>query len=542
MALFTPPIYKPSLQSAQGTIRDKHPASSSKKRKRDQSTTSSPSPPSSSEEDEDDDDADTRSLYAASTNPLSLAPDEIVQYRLAGLDLDEVLPSQRVKGFPHRGLPGHVMFHERVRKVRSKSKGKGKGKERARASDEDENENEDEEEQVDIFKQSEDELDDEAWDKTMPMWQGKKRQERGPRLRRHHLGVLTTVLHRCLAEGDLERAGRAWALLLRAEIGGLPIDIRNTGYWGIGAELLIRGQESKPPSRGRRDSLTYDAENDKPDDDSEAVEGLESDSRSGSRFAPKRWGTAEGLEKAKEYYERLILQYPYVRQFPNAVTAVDFWPAMFGCEIYGIRFKQKEELWNISREEETDENNDNENEELYSEDEEGDEDEDEDGGYSFQEKRQSRRRARMVEKRWQQREAVRRTTLEASVALASKMDELMTSLPYSDSHVLLRLRGMLALYIGDLSVPTPLSPDDIDDEQMPSRTRQLGIENDGESRLLRRQREAEHQRGLRNQEEERERARALFEKIVYEGGDIGRDIQDIVSQRDPSEDIYDADY
>ncbi|KAH8804732.1 hypothetical protein F5884DRAFT_679840 [Xylogone sp. PMI_703] len=531
MPLYALPIYRPSLYSTQDPHlrQDQHhqPASSSsKKRKRNEhSPSTSPSPPSSSENedadgDEDEDDADTRSLYAASTNPLSLTPDEIMQYRLAGLELDEVLPSQRVKGFPHRGLPGHI-------------------------------DGEDENEDIDVIKQGEDEFDDdEEGDGSISVKQRKRRQDRGPRLRRHHLVVLTTLLHRCLAEGDLERAGRAWALLLRAELGGLPIDIRNTGFWGIGAELLIRGQKK----RGEHASTGHnDIEDSHPDEDGEVVRERKRDTSS-QDSAPKRWGTPEGLEKAKEYYERLILQYPYMRQFSNAVSALDFWPAMLGCEIYGIQFTQKGALWKISKEEERDKNDDNEDEDTYSGEDVANEedhgadyqDDDYDDGFSFQERRQARRRAKRAHRRWEQREGVRKTALEAAETLANRIDELMTTLPYSDSHVLLRLRGMLALYVGDLSIPE-LPPDEIDDdhEQQSQNSRLDSSQNDAERRIARRQRETERQRGVQKQEEEKEHARRLFQKILDEGGSIGGSIQDIISQGggdDPSEEIYDADY
>lgn len=552
MPLFAPPIYKPSRRPIQDSISHEASSSPSKKRKR-HHTPASTSPSSSSSE--DDDDTDSRSLYAASTNPLSLTPDEIIQYRLAGLDLDEVLPSQRIKGFPHRGLPGHVLFHEKVRRVRTKRKGKGKGKERGsqllesendgEGEDEDDDEDGEEEEDegmVDIFKQNEEEDEFEPEDTTAaPVRQGSGRRRRGNRLRRHHLGVLTTLLHRCLAEGDIPRASRAWALLLRAESGGFPIDIRNTGYWGIGAELLIRGQESNAAAFGgqRRESSPGDGDTNEDAAQAEEDQDPESDSENASR--PIRWGTAEGLEKAKEYYERLILQYPYMRQFPNAVTAVDFWPAMLGCEIYGIQFSQKEALWKISRAEEKDEgsgddDDDGDDEEvLYEEDEEAAEN-NEDSEYSYRERRRQRRLARRAEKRWRQREEVRRTALEASETVANRMDELMTSLPYSDSHALLRLRGMLALYIGDLCVPSAPRRDSLDEDQ-----EQVDTGTDTTQRLLRRQRELERQRGLGRQEEERERARVLFQRIADEGGDIGGDVQDIVSAAN-AYDAFDDNY
>jgi hypothetical protein len=109
-------------------------------------------------------------LPDASTNPLSLTPAEIAQYRLAGLELNEDLPGfgpNGVKDFPHRALPERdADINVSVKEKDPTSKG----------------------------------------------------AERGPHLRIQHLSVLTTILHRCLLEGDIPRATRAWSLLLRMEV------------------------------------------------------------------------------------------------------------------------------------------------------------------------------------------------------------------------------------------------------------------------------------------------------------------------------------
>ena len=166
-------------------------------------------------------------------------------------------------------------------------------------------------------------------------FEGRPRREWGPRLRIHHFGVLTAVLHRCLLEGDIQRASRAWAMLLRGEFGGRGIDIRSSGYWGIGAELLIRSEGRDFKGKGRAGERVKVNKSDSVNDD----DGSGKDIDNGAR----RWGSAAGLEKAKDYYDRLILQHPYMRQYHESVTAFDFWPAKLGCEIYGIQFEQKED-------------------------------------------------------------------------------------------------------------------------------------------------------------------------------------------------------
>jgi len=405
-----------------------------------------------------------------------------------------------VKGWPHRGLgKGSVRLVERKKDL------KRKGKERAHSTPE-------ADEDGSVVK---------GGDVDEEMDVSQTRTGRGPKLRLQHLSVLTTILQRCLLEGDITRASRAWAMLIRAQVGGRGVDLRGSGYWGIGAELLIRALDKKR-------NYSYDEES----DDEEEEQGVE------------RWGSKEGLEKAKNYYERLILQHPYKRQFDGSVSALDFWPMMVGCEIYGVQFEQKEELRRLAREEEEDDGR----ERSASESEESEEDveADEEGvdlSVTAGQRRKTRRMKRRTERRWMARDEIRQAALTASEKIAARLDELMTTPPYSDSHNLLRLQGMIALYIGDLSVPA-LPPDeakeDDEDEAALDRRRRLrSADKDIERRFLHRQRVSDHERGEQKRKEEQERARKLFDRISREGGDV-EDIQlPLEEEADPQE-FYDA--
>jgi hypothetical protein len=258
---------------------------------------------------------------AASTNPLSLTPAEIAQYKLAGLEINEPLPVESIRDFPHRGLPPHGGTYRPKR-------GKAKGKDRARSLSIDSIEDKDVRDEKDVSDQEEEEP--------------AKRPEQGPRLRLQHLSVLTTILQRCLAEGDMKRATRAWSMLIRMQFSGQAIDLRGSGYWGIGAELLVsslNSRKNKFPYNGQLDSDTELQD--------EVIPQVGSNSR--------RWGTKEGLERAKEYFERLILQHPYKRQYDTSISALDFWPAMVGCEIYGIQYEQQDALAKLKKDEDDNE-------------------------------------------------------------------------------------------------------------------------------------------------------------------------------------------
>ena len=271
--------------------------------------------------------------------------------------------------------------------------------------------------------------------------------------------------------------------------------------------------------RRSKDGIDREDSGDSDDAESGVNKGMEEEKE-------RRWGTAAGLEKAKEYYERLILQHPYKRQYYGSINSLDFWPAMLGCEIYGIQFEQKEALRRIAIAEENDEEA---GEDLFDEDE--IRDDDPDAYMAAQDRREAQKEERRREIFWDRREQVRQTTLTAAEKVAARMDELMTSLPFSDSHTLHRLRGMLALYIGDLSVPALLWQDESDDEGNDSQSGRNVIgtkEQLASRRLLERQRRAEHERGLAKRSEERSRARKAFEKILKDGGKVGIDVETLI--------------
>lgn len=132
--------------------------------------------------------------------------------------------------------------------------------------------------------------------------------------RQRHLAVLTAMMHRSLLQHDFVRAGRALGLLLRSEVSGHSVDLRNGHLWGLGAEILLRQQQR--PSQAS-------------DSNSSMVElGLS------AAKALDQHVTDDGFEKARQYYDRLSLQYPYFKSFPNAIGPQDFRFAIFSLWIY----------------------------------------------------------------------------------------------------------------------------------------------------------------------------------------------------------------
>ena len=220
-------------------------------------------------------------------------------------------------------------------------------------------------------------------------------------IRERHLAAVTAILHRSLLEGEYVRAGRAWGMLLRAESSGHTMDLRTNDRWGIGAEILLR----QPRGIGRTDRAT------------------------------SRWFSSDGLEKARAYYERLVLQYPYRKVAPNATGPLDFYTAMFSLWIYSVNEQHLLELTNIGKtaqdvhRSDRSKNDESEGSSTSS------------SSSPYMQLRESQRRGQ-----------IRQKTLDRAQEIAARLEELLVSPPYIDHSRFWKLRGMVALWIGDLSV------------------------------------------------------------------------------------------
>lgn len=156
--------------------------------------------------------------------------------------------------------------------------------------------------------------------------------QRNQGFRQHHAVALTTLLHRCLLQGDYLRAGRTWGILLRMRISSGSLNLRDPDHWGLGAEILYHQHSQLNSNTARQEGEPLVDRNDTNED---------------SPLTPFYWFNPEGFKKAREYFERLILQYPYQKHYDYLINALDFYPAMFGLWIYSVQ--QQHELKPISR-------------------------------------------------------------------------------------------------------------------------------------------------------------------------------------------------
>ncbi|KAL8902791.1 MAG: hypothetical protein Q9207_004381 [Kuettlingeria erythrocarpa] len=225
-------------------------------------------------------------------------------------------------------------------------------------------------------------------------------------LRQQHYSVLTSLLHRCILEKDYARAGRAWGMLLRTEVNGHPPDIRAHDRWGIGAQILLNGPISPAVTDAAQSSIQGDS-------------------------MPRHATPAilEGLTKAKDYYERLILQFPYQKTTPDATSSLTFYPVMFGIWIHSIQHRYRTAIQEAAL------NQKNGNVEESSNEANSDNESSASGVAKYQSDP-------VV--------AIRETTVHEANEIAERLTELLTSPPYSDHAGLWKIKGMLLLWVSHL--------------------------------------------------------------------------------------------
>jgi len=222
-------------------------------------------------------------------------------------------------------------------------------------------------------------------------------------IKRQHVDVLNTILHKCMLDGDYIRAGKAFGMLIRLELVGSKPDLRKNGLWGIGAEILLRRDASSPTHVATTES----------------------------------WFSQAGYEAARAYYDRLSLQYSWRRNYPDGVSELHFNLAMFGLYIFQIQ--DRSQSMSTALESGTS------IEVIISELETNpvtDEEHDTQDGY-------------MVIKAWE---------LEQARSIHDRMARMVSRPPFDKDKQLLALSGMVSLWIADLVKSLDRAPADIREE------------------------------------------------------------------------------
>ncbi|KAJ5776830.1 hypothetical protein N7520_000076 [Penicillium odoratum] len=310
-------------------------------------------------------------------------------------------------------------------------------------------------------------------------------------LRVQHITALTTVLHRCLYEGDFRRAGRAFGLLLRENFRGTPVDVRHGDKWNFGADILLR--------RGAKRHSDTNEDGDIP-----------------ATF------TIRGFAEAKAYYEKLILLHPYARNVPHVTSALQFYPAMFGLWIYVTQEESSLERKKIEHGDTS--NDDMSDDELFDDEVYDDEDLDYTG--------------RALYKNQTRISAIRSRELEQAQQIARRIDTLLGSPPYSDSVELLELRGMVCLWIGDLLISS-LPPSARKEKQSPETISTDGGNDPYKTQLAERLAMDNRWRAVEQRRLEVDKAREFLEEAEKRGIRVLYDLKNLDDLRgSPGVDSY----
>ena len=461
-------------------------------------------------------------------NPHSHAPDTLKQFVPAGLSSDLPLPAKLHPLFPHRPLrsPGH-----RRRKSRSRSKSKSAVSVSAGARTSDASETTDfddaavggDDAGVDEFITDREgggntsTSDTEAGGGRTREWEREfGSRNRTARLYRQRVGAVAAICQRLLAEGDIAGAKRAFGLLHRGMVAGKRVDLRHARFWELGTEVLIR--EGEDPS-GEEERREYDGNG----------KGVET--AGGRRDKVGTEGYRRSRANLKGYFEHLIQQHPFSKGRPDSVSAVDFYPALFACQMEGIyaehtsAMEALQEAFNEQGHEGDSHNHGQYHDhgmDGYMHDHGllGDDGMDMDIDMSQRHFPSQASRNDDHEhtpeghllKLQREKDLLRQEALGQMRALAEKMDSAMEAPPFSKDHEMLKLRGMMALYIADLCVP--LTPET----------------------------EQEELDGQRARSAARRKARRVFHQVKRNGGQLeGQWIDGLLSEEDDEDEEEEED-
>ncbi|ETS83856.1 hypothetical protein PFICI_05732 [Pestalotiopsis fici W106-1] len=371
---------------------------------------------------QDDEPLTPSALPSDSINPRSHSPDTLRQFAVAGLSPDEEVPSKLYPRFPHRSLPSGWQTGEVPRRRRSRSRTSG------------------------VTSESEAEGAETDGETVRRL----TKNGRGELMSSHadifkHMSTLMAILHRCIHEGDMRRAKRAFGLLL----GTRHVDVRLNDMWTLGTEILMRDGETNK----RQQARSSEASTDHSHTDGDGPDAANGDARPPP---PARWGSADNMQKVRDYIETLAQHHPYDVHFTRSVSAVDFWPALYNIEIYNVDAEHRRALHRLEDSAALEDEDDG-NDEFDMPYDDQYPDGDGDGDYEARlERRSQQREAVRARKQCAARDEIQNETRVAAQQIAERMDNLMMAVPYTTHVELLRLRGMLSLFIGDLQLPTRL--------------------------------------------------------------------------------------
>ncbi|EFQ27572.1 hypothetical protein CGRA01v4_03067 [Colletotrichum graminicola] len=381
-----------------------------------------------------------------SINPLSHTPSVLRQLRLAGLTETDQPPSRTQPRFPHRAW-------------QDPDAPSGRGSVAAAKA---------------LVSSDVEQTNDQETEESSDDYEGRRRRRKRDgetkakyASEKSMFRPLVRAIYGFLDKGDTSSAKRAFGILVRSHVHGKPVDIRRNNYWALGAEILMREGGGTFAS----------AANDRPGMDETYP--------------------ASNVPRVREYFQDLIQRYPYNFKYRAAVSAVDFWPALLSYEVFQIHRQHESYLQQLEREAEDWEDDSLQEASLFG----GGDMMTDDADFRMSTWQPDARDRRLR----QARDQIRLRSLDALREIAGRMDDLLEDRPFSHSHELLRLRGMVSLYIGDLLIPAYK-------------------DTDGQITEARIRRDAE-----------RNNARSSFQKMVEHGGRPDVFIQNMLASAEHDE-------
>ncbi|KAL0471462.1 hypothetical protein QR685DRAFT_438162 [Neurospora intermedia] len=483
-------------------------------------------------------------------NPLSHPPSTLKQFLPAGNSPDAPLPSSIYPDFPHRPLPSSPTSSH----PHSRSRSRSRSRRSSFAS-------------TTFHSDAGDDTDAETdgWtttatdaDTISATSTGKPYAKRDPvrstaKLHKAHqsrVGALVAIIQRCLAEGDIALARRAFGLLVRADVNGRKVDLRFGGYWELGAEVLMRGGEDRNHHHRlgsqfgdgmQMEEVEEGVYGEGPSGEGEEMEEEDAKER---RERKRLLRAAQNRDRVRAYYETLIHLHPWSRLHPNKMGAVDFYPALFGFEMEACFAEHRYGVEELDRRPSIDSiDDDDDGLPKFG----GDDDDHmqidplnpldplrssppspsayypRHSSHSRQmdsihplyrsEMEEDERNSKRPEVRLRrEKEKLRIKALEQMRDVARRMDAVLENTPYNKDVELVRLRAMVALYVGDLSVPVTVTQ-----TQEVVKGEEQGSGNWRKSHEER----INEEEGRRAQAAERDRARVLFIKMrELSGGEL----------------------
>ncbi|KAH7375924.1 hypothetical protein B0T11DRAFT_271230 [Plectosphaerella cucumerina] len=388
---------------------------------------------------------------SGSINPLSHTPSTLSQFLVAGLADWEKIPSKVIKNFPHS--PWRDPASRRKRRAR-------RGSSVASGFDSDGHASSGDITSTD----GETEFETEADDETSRMPKDKKYAAERAALR-----PLAQSVAIFLSRGDVPSAKRAYGLLMRSKISGKRVDIRRNHYWELGAEILMREQPPEEHTWGPGPAANEE-------------------------HAKRRLiYPLANVPKVRDYFEDLIRNYPYHKAAKAAASAMQFHPALLSYEMYQAHahYLQALEQAEVDAREWRAGIDDPD----YAMADGRDLGEPGHIGDDYPERSQRRRSfgspsAAQEAQLMQAKDSVRVQALASMRELMERQDRLLEDPSFSRNGELLRLIGLLALYISDLTTPFG----ELNQQQL----REAGVRKD----------------------RERQKARKLFERAIERGADV----------------------